>query len=92
MYFVYMMANWNNKVVSTGVTNNLGRRVYEHKNGLVEGFTKKYIVHKLVYFDSTSDVREAITREKQIKGWSRLKKNNLVESINPEWNDLSLNW
>ena len=65
MYYVYMMSNWNNKVVYIGVTNNLKRRVYEHKTGIVEGFTKKYHVHKLVYFDSTTDVYYAISREKQ---------------------------
>jgi len=70
----------------------LERRVYEHKNKADNGFTAKYNVNKLVYFDSTNDVRNAIEREKQIKGWSREKKNNLVESINPEWRDLSENW
>lgn len=89
MYFVYILTNWNNKVLYTGVTNNLERRLFEHKDCLVDGFTKKYNIHKLVYFDSTSDVKAAIAREKQIKGWTRRKKNALVESINPEWNDLS---
>jgi putative endonuclease len=92
MYYVYILTNWNNKVLYTGVTNNLERRVYEHKNKADNGFTAKYNVNKLVYFDSTNDVRNAIEREKQIKGWSREKKNNLVESINPEWRDLSENW
>ncbi|HKM40144.1 MAG TPA: GIY-YIG nuclease family protein [bacterium] len=90
MYYVYMMTNWNNKVLYTGITNDLERRVYEHKNKLVEGFTKKYNVTKLVYFTETSDVMAAIEREKQIKGWTRQKKNGLVESINPRWEDLSL--
>ncbi len=84
-----MLCNWNNKVLYTGVTNNLERRVYEHKNKLVDGFTKKYNVNKLVYFDQTSDVESAILREKEIKTWTREKKNVLVESINPKWNDLS---
>ena len=84
-----MLCNWNNKVLYTGVTNNLERRVYEHKNKLVDGFTKKYNVNKLVYFDQTSDVESAILREKEIKTWTREKKNALVESINPKWNDLS---
>ncbi|MGI6129193.1 MAG: GIY-YIG nuclease family protein, partial [bacterium] len=85
MYYVYMMTNWNNKVLYTGVTNNLGRRVYEHKNRLVKGFTAKYNVNKLVYFECTSDVTSAISREKQIKGCARQKKNDLIESSNPKW-------
>ncbi|ABR48035.1 Excinuclease ABC, C subunit domain protein [Alkaliphilus metalliredigens QYMF] len=89
MYYVYMLTNWNNKVLYTGVTNNLERRIYEHKNKLVKGFTAKYNVGKLVYFDYTSDVISAIAREKEIKGWARKKKNELIESINPQWNDLS---
>lgn len=92
MYFVYILTNWSNKVLYTGVTNNLERRLYEHKNKLVKGFTEKYNVNKLVYLESTTDVKAAIAREKQIKGWSRNKKNVLVESINPQWNDLSENW
>lgn len=91
-YYVYMITNWNNKVLYTGVTNNLERRLFEHKNGTAEGFTKKYNVYKLVWFDCTSDVYSAIEKEKQIKGWTRIKKNALVESVNPEWNDLSENW
>ncbi|MDW7667361.1 MAG: GIY-YIG nuclease family protein [Bacillota bacterium] len=89
MYYVYMMTNWNNKVLYTGVTNNLERRVYEHKNKLVKGFTSKYNTNKLVYFDYTDDVNSAITREKQIKGWSRKKKDELVKNANPDWKDLS---
>ncbi|MCK9443777.1 MAG: GIY-YIG nuclease family protein [Tissierellaceae bacterium] len=92
MYYVYMMANWNNKVLYTGITNNLERRVYEHKNKLVKGFTAKYNINKLVYFDFTDDAIVAISREKQIKGWSRQKKNELVENDNPEWKDLSLDF
>lgn len=88
-YYVYLLTTWNNKVLYTGVTNNLERRIYEHKNKLVEGFTKKYNVHKLVYFEETEDILAAIEREKQIKGWLRVKKNNLVESANPDWRDLS---
>ena len=75
-----------------GVTNDLERRVYEHKQELVEGFTKRYHVHKLVYFETTTDVRSAIEREKQLKGWLRARKNTLVESVNPEWKDLSDEW
>ena len=89
MYYVYMMTNWNNKVLYTGVTSNLERRIYEHKNKLVKGFTAKYNVNKLVYFEYTADVTSAISREKQIKGWTRQKKNELVESLNPKWQDLS---
>jgi len=84
-----MLTNWNNKVLYTGITNNLERRLYEHKNKLVEGFTTKYNVNKLVYYDYTSDVSSAIAREKEIKGWTRQKKNDLIESVNPEWEDLS---
>ena len=72
-----------------GVTNNLERRLYEHKNGLFDGFTKKYNVHKLVYYEYTTDIRSAIVREKQIKGWRRSKKNDLINSKNPKWKDLS---
>jgi putative endonuclease len=89
LYYVYIMTNWNNKVLYIGITNNLGRRVYEHKNKLVNGFTAKYNVNKLVYFDSTSDVKSAISREKQIKGWTRRKRNELIASLNPGWDDLS---
>ena len=92
MYYVYILANWNNKVIYTGVTNNLERRLYEHEHSLVEGFTKKYNVHKLVYFEHTSDVYSAISREKQLKKWSRTKKNQLIERMNPTWADLSEQW
>ena len=72
-----------------GVTNDLVRRIYEHKNKLVKGFTEKYNVNKLVYFEETSDVRSALTREKEIKKWRREKKDALVVGVNPEWKDLS---
>jgi putative endonuclease len=75
-----------------GVTNNLLRRVYEHKHKLVEGFTAKYNLNKLVYFEETDDVRSALAREKEIKKWRREKKNRLVEGINQEWVDLSQGW
>ena len=75
-----------------GVTNNLQRRLYEHKSNRIDGFTKKYNVHKLVYYESTTDVNRAIAREKELKGWRREKKNNLVISINPNWKDLSEKW
>ena len=80
------------RTLYTGVTNNLYRRVYEHKEKLVPGFTKRYNIDYLVYVESTNDVIAAITREKQIKGWTRAKKISLIESSNPEWRDLSLDW
>ena len=91
-YYVYLLTNWNNQVMYVDVTNNLERRIYEHKNKLVDGFTKKYNVERLVYFETTSDVLAAIEREKQIKKWRREKKNQLVIEMNPEWKDLSLEW
>ncbi len=87
-YYIYFLTNWNNKVLYVGVTNNLKRRVYEHKHGLMEGFTRKYNVHKLVYYEVVEEIKAAILREKQIKGGSRQKKNDLVERFNPEWKDL----
>ena len=89
-YFVYILTNWNNKVMYIGVTNNLERRMYEHKHKLVDGFTKRYNVNKLVYYEVTSDIHEAIRREKQLKGFKRSKKNALVETINPLWEDLNI--
>jgi len=91
-YYVYLITNWNNKVMYVGVTNNLERRIYEHKNKLVKGFTEKYNVNKLVRFlplVETQDVTAAIAREKEIKKWRREKKNQLVNRINPNWKDLS---
>ena len=90
MYYVYMLTNYNNKVLYTGVTNNLCRRLYEHKSKLIKGFTEKYNVNKLVYFEESNNPEAAIKREKQIKGWKREKKNNLNEKMNPKWEDLSL--
>ena len=88
-YYVYIMANQQGNVIYTGVTNDLLRRVYEHKNHLDKGsFTSRYNVEKLVYFEVTSDVESAIEREKQIKGWNRKHKNKLIESKNPDWLDL----
>ena len=91
-YYVYILANWDDSVLYIGVTNNLERRLYEHKNHLADGFTKKYNVDKLVYYEYTSDVYAALEREKQLKGWTRRKKMALVKKENPEWNDLSLEW
>ncbi|MBQ6719680.1 MAG: GIY-YIG nuclease family protein [Oscillospiraceae bacterium] len=88
-YYVYIMTNSHKNVLYTGVTSDLQKRVYEHKNHLDKGsFTAKYNVEYLIYFECTSDVKAAIEREKQIKSWSRKKKNKLVESKNPEWKDL----
>lgn len=87
-YCVYIMSNAHNTVLYTGVTNNLQRRVMEHKAGKGGTFTKKYNVHKLVYFECGNDVNAAIFREKQIKAGSRKKKIDLIKSINPDWKDL----
>ena len=87
-YYVYLITNWNNKVMYVGITNDLQRRIYEHKNKLVKGFTDKYNVNKLVYFEETTDVKSALAREKEIKRWRREKKNNLVLKLNPTWADL----
>ena len=80
----------HSRTLYTGVTNDLKRRIYEHKEKLVEGFTKKYNIDQLVYYEDTNNVNSAIEREKQIKGWKRIKKINLIESVNPDWNDLGL--
>ena len=89
MYYVYILTNRHNRVLYTGITNNLKRRVYEHKNKLVEGFTERYNVNKLVYFEAYNDVRLALIREKEIKGWLRVKKIALRENNNLHWEDLS---
>lgn len=90
-YYVYIMSSLS-RTLYTGVTNNLERRVYEHKQKLIPGFTQEYHVTNLVYYEATPDVRSAIAREKQIKGWLRAKKLALIESANPEWRDLSEDW
>ena len=87
-YFVYLMASKKNGTLYVGVTNDLVRRVYEHKNGLVEGFTSRYAVHQLVWFESTPAVEAAIHKEKQIKNWKREWKVALIAKSNPEWRDL----
>ena len=92
MYYVYILSNWDDSVIYIGVTNNLPKRLYEHRNQLADGFTKKYNVHKLVYFEQTTDVNSAISREKQLKGWTRKKKNALIAKINPEWKDIAASW
>ena len=90
-YYVYIMTN-RSRTLYIGVTNNLQRRMYEHKHHLMAGFTSKYDLTRLVYFEETSDVNIAIAREKQIKGWLRTKKVALIESMNPDWRDLSEEW
>jgi putative endonuclease len=87
-YYIYIVSNWNNKVIYIGVTNDLERRIHEHKNKLFKGFSQKYNLNKLVYFEFSSDIKSANTREKEIKKWRREKKNKLIETINPDWEDL----
>ncbi|MFA4888991.1 MAG: GIY-YIG nuclease family protein [Candidatus Omnitrophota bacterium] len=87
-YYVYFLTSWGNKVIYVGVTNDLKRRVYEHRNGLIEGFTHKYHIHKLVYYEACEEIEGAILREKQIKGGSRQKKVELITKFNPGWDDL----
>ncbi len=86
--YVYILTNTNNTVLYTGVTCNLSKRAYEHKNKMVQGFTKKYNLHKLVYYEVFEDMINAIVREKQIKGWLRIKKLLLIEKANSGWVDL----
>ncbi len=90
-YFVYILTNKTNKILYIGVTNDLLKRVNEHKNKPVKGFTKKYNVDKLVYYEQTNSVESAIKREKQLKNWHRQWKINLINNFNPTWKDLSLN-
>jgi putative endonuclease len=87
-YYVYILASKKNGTVYIGMTNNLAKRVYQHKTNLIEGFTKKYQVHKLVYFECFGNVSSAINREKRLKKWNRQWKINLIEKENPQWNDL----
>jgi len=90
-YYIYIMTN-KSRTLYTGVTNNLMRRVHEHKNKLVPGFTSKYNIQFLVYYETTSSIHVALEREKQIKGWLRAKKFALIDSMNPAWKDLSEEW
>ena len=90
-YYVYLMTN-HSGTLYTGMTNNLYRRVYEHKRGSGSRFTRKYNIQSLVYYESSNDVSVVIEREKQIKGWTRAKKVRLIEKVNPEWRDLSADW
>ncbi len=88
MAYVYMLTNQYNTVLYIGVTNDLIRRVYEHKHEMLEGFTKRYKLHKLVYYEQTSNILQAITREKELKKWNRSWKNKLINDFNPTWSDL----
>jgi len=88
IYYVYISANKRNGTLYIGVTSNLKRRIYEHKNNLIDGFTKRYNVHKLVYYEETNDIQRAIQREKQLKKWNRKWKMELIEKVNPQWKDL----
>ena len=90
-YFVYILAS-RSRVIYTGITSGLKKRIWEHREGRVPGFTSKYRVHRLVYFESFQDVRVAIRREKEIKGWRREKKVALIEATNPNWDDLAEDW
>jgi putative endonuclease len=90
-YYVYILAS-KSRVLYVGITNDLVRRTYEHKNSLVPGFTSRYKVNRLVYYEEGQDVEQAILREKQLKGWLRKKKVALIEGMNPEWKDLSEEW
>jgi len=87
-YWVYILTNLHNSVLYIGVTNNLQRRIFEHKAGIGSIFTKKYKVHKLVYFETTNNIHFALRREKQLKAGSRDRKSSLINSVNPEWRDL----
>ena len=90
-YYVYIMAS-DTGTLYTGVTNDLVRRISEHQQGIFEGFTKKYKCHKLIFYENYSDIKQAISREKQIKNWNRDKKQELIKKINPHWQDLSAEW
>ena len=91
-FFVYLLTNKTNGTLYVGVTNSLHRRLWQHKTGAFEGFSKRYGLHRLVYFEEFRDIRDAISREKQIKGWLRAKKVALVIEKNPHWQDLSAGW
>lgn len=91
-YYTYIMSNKYNSVLYTGTTHDLAGRVWQHKEGKTESFTKRYKVNKLVYYETYNDVNEAILREKQIKGWVRVRKIKLIETENNNWEDLSEGW
>jgi len=87
-YYVYILASKRNGTLYIGVTNDLVKRVYQHRQGIVEGFTKKYNVHKLMYFETTNDIHAALEREKRLKAWKRAWKIRLIQESNPDWKDL----
>ena len=91
-YFVYILTNKYNTVLYVGVTNNLERRIFEHKNGLTDGFSKKYKLTKLIYFEEFNSINDALVSEKKIKGWLRKKKIELINSKNPQWKDLAVSF
>ncbi len=89
MYYIYILTNKTNNVLYIGMTNDIHRRIYEHKSEMIDGFSKRYHTHKLVYFEKYVNPTEAISREKQLKGYKRFKKISLIEQMNPSWSDLS---
>jgi len=90
-YYIYIVSSLSGTLY-TGVTSNIEQRVYQHKHKLIKGFTKKYNVDRLVYFEETTDINAAIAQEKEIKGWRRSKKIALIKSMNPKWEDLAADW
>ena len=92
IYAVYIMTNYSETSLYIGVTSNLQKRVWEHKNKITEGFTKKYNIDKLIYYEITDSIESAINREKQLKRWHRQWKINLIKQMNPDFKDLSLDW
>ena len=89
MYYTYILTTKNNQMLYIGITSDLQKRLYEHKNKMLDGFTKKYNIDKLVHYEEFENVEDAINREKQLKGWTRSKKNNLISVNNPDWMELS---
>ena len=92
IYYVYILASKRNGTLYTGVTSDLIKRVYQHKNDQIKGFTSNYQIHMLVYYEETNNIEAAITREKQLKKWNRKWKLELIEKVNPNWNDLAKAW